>query len=289
MPIVGVDIGTTTISFVLLKNNRVLSKRKIQTPKSKKEFFKALKENIRSLSKSFKLTGIGIGVPGPLNQKGDLVLNPPNLTYLKYCSLAKIIKKEFKVKTKMENDGNCFALAEAILGAGKSAKKVYGITLGSGIGNGIVIDGKIYRGAFGSAGEAGHMTIKFDGLKCSCGNLGCWEEYASKKFIERKTRLEPKDLFELAKQGDKKAQRIFQEFGKNLGIGLANVINILDPEVVVIGGGLAKAKVFFFKSINQEIRRRVLSPLSRKYVKVKKAELGEYAGAIGASLLIDYY
>ena len=144
MPSLGVDIGATKINFVLLQNSRILKSRKVFTPKTKKELIKILKENIEGLAfpvKPAEIQGIGIGVPGPLNEKGDLILNPPNLRYLKNCPLAKIVEKELAAipgfrgkRVLMENDANCFVLGEAILGAGKGAKSVFGITLGSGLG-----------------------------------------------------------------------------------------------------------------------------------------------------------
>jgi len=208
--------------------------------------------------------------------------------------LAGLVEKELKIKTFMDNDANCFALGEAILGAGKSTETVFGITLGSGVGGGIIqklkvksekLKVKIYSGAFGSAGEVGHMCIKFDGFRCSCGNKGCLEEYASERFIKRKTKISPLELEKKAKRGDRNAQEIYRQLGKNLGVGLANIVNILDPEVIVIGGGISKAGEFILKSAKKEMQKRIISPVSKKYVKIKKAGLGDYAGAIGAALL----
>ncbi len=286
---IGVDIGKTKISFVLLKNWRVISRQKVFTPKNKKGIIKTVEENIKKLINDIPkrdILGIGIGAPGPLNKKGDLVLNPPNLKSLKNCPLAKIIEKDLKIKTRMENDVNCFTLAEAILGAGKNQETVVGITLGSGIGGGIVIKKKIFRGAFGSAGEIGHMVIKSDGFKCSCGNQGCFEEYASEKFLKRKSKLLPLELERKAKKGDKKAKRIYQELGRNLGIGLTNIINILDPDIIVIGGSIAKAGSLILNPAKKEVEKRVLSPQSKKSVKIKVAKLGEFSGAIGVALLL---
>lgn len=296
MTSLGVDIGATKINFVLLKNNRVLKSRKVLTPKIKKELIKILKENIKDLVSSVKpsdIRGIGIGVPGPLNKKGDLVLNPPNLRYLSKVSLSKIMEKELSStlyfrgkRVFMENDANCFVLGEAILGAGKGAKSVFGITLGSGLGGGLAINGKIYQGAFGSAGEAGHMVIKFDGPKCSCGSFGCFEGYCSEKFF-KKYKISPKDLLNKAIRGNKTSLRIFSEYGKYVGLGLGNIINLIDPEVVVVGGGIANAYKFFELALKSEMKKRVISPVSKKYVKIKRSKLGDFAGAIGAALLVN--
>jgi len=286
---VGIDIGKTKINFILLRNWRFVKGQKVFTPRSRKQIIRTIEDNVKNIINNIPkrdILGIGLGIPSPLNKKGDLVLNPPNLRSLKNCPLAKIIEKDLKIKTRMENDVNCFTLAEAVLGAGKKEEIVLGITLGSGIGGGIVINNEIYRGAFGSAGEVGHMTIKADGYKCSCGNQGCFEEYASEKFFKRKSKLLPEEIERKAKKGDRKSKKIYEEFGQNLGIGLTNLINILDPNVIVIGGSIAKAGSLIINPAKKEVKKRVLSPQSRKSVKIKVAKLGEFSGAVGAALLL---
>jgi len=294
--VIGVDIGGTKISFVLLKNWRLVKYRKVFTPKSKRKLIEIIEESIKKLIVGIpksRITGIGIGVPSSLNGKRDMILSPPNIRILKNCRLAKIIKKKLDIKTRMENDTACFTLAEAVMGAGKGYKTILGITLGTGIGGGIVFrKGKaheIYRGAFGRAGEVGHMAIKFDGLRCSCGNLGCFEQYASEEFIKRKTKVSPIELERRAKKGDKQARNIYREFGRNLGIGLANLINILDPEVIIIGGGFSKAGFLILNPAKKEIRKRVFLTQSKKFAKIKISKLKDSAGAIGAALLFQNY
>jgi len=289
---IGVDIGGTKINFVLLKNWRELGRKKVYTPKTKKEIIKVVEENIKDLMRGIsrsEMLGIGIGVPTVLDKKREVVLTPPNLKVLEGCCLAKIIRKDVGVKTKLENDANCFTLAETMMGAGKGCSSVFGITVGTGIGGGIVFkegkDYKIHHGFFGRAGEIGHMIINFDGFDCSCGSKGCFEEYASEKFIKRKSRLSSIELERMAKRGDKKAKKIYDEFSRNLGVGLANLINVLDPEVIVIGGGLAKASSLILKPIREEVKKKVFLTRSKKFAKIKTAELGEFAGAIGAAFL----
>lgn len=248
---IGIDIGGTKTTFVLLEGNKILKKEKVATPKSKREIIECLTLRVKKWG---KVTGIGIGVPGPLNEKRDLILNPPNLKILHNCPLAKLIEKETGLKTRMDNDANCFALAESLLGAGRGAKLVVAVTLGTGIGGGIVINGKIYPGAFGAAGEVGHMTIenKF------------WERVAAKN------------------------RKNYNKYGKYLGIGLSNLINVLDPEIIVLGGGMVNHYHAFIKRAKKEIKERVLSPLSKKKIKIKKAALGQWGGAVGAALLSKY-
>jgi len=290
---VGIDIGSTKTSFVLLEEGRVISSRKILTPKNKKEIVKIIKENTDGFKKEIpkqKIEGVGIGIAGPLNKERTLILNPPNLKILTNFSLSKIVEKNLGIKTKMENDVKCFTLAEAITGAGKNYDSVLGLTLGSGIGGGLVFKNEknkwvIWKGAFGGAGEVGHMTIKMDGEKCSCGNFGCFENYASEKLFD----IPPLEAEKRAKKGEQYSKTIYQEFGRNLGVGLANLINILDPEIVVIGGGIAKAWPLFLNAAKSEVKKRVLSVESKKSVKIKISKLGDLAGAIGAALLLENY
>ncbi len=287
---VGIDIGATKTIFVLMRNFRVLEVRKVLTPKNREKLILMLKRNIAEFEVGRKIEKIGIGVPGPLNEKRDLILNPPNLKCLWRYSLAKILEKSLKIKTKMDNDVNCFTLGEAIYGAGIGKKIVFGITLGTGVGGGLVLKSKekmdffIYWGAFGSAGEVGHLSIKFDGPRCSCGSLGCLEEYCSERFFEKR-KMVPQKAAKLAKKGDKKALTLFKEYGQYLGIGLSNVVNLVDPEIIVIGGGIAKAAKFFLPWAQAEMKKRIISPLSKKGVKIKLAKLGELSGAMGATLL----
>ena len=284
----GIDIGATKIIFVLLADNKVVQKKKIFTPKDKKALLRSLEENIIGLSfKAGPLAGVGIGVPAFLDFKKHLILDPPNLPCLKNCFLTKIVKSFLPKQTRvaMDNDANCFALSEAVLGAGRDAGIVFGVTLGSGIGGGIILNQRIYRGAYGAGGEVGHMSIKFDGYKCSCGSFGCFEEYASDKFFKRK-KINVKELSLTAAKGDKRSLQFFSDYGRYLGIGFANIVNVLDPEVIVVGGGISRASKFFVPAAQKELKKRVVSPLSKKYVKIKIAKLGESSGAIGAALLL---
>ena len=283
---IGIDIGGTKIVFVLMRNKKVIRKVRVDTPKNKRELIRVLIENIENLKGFQKIEGAGIGVAGTLDKKREKILNSPNLKYLNNFPLVKVLAKRLKLKVVMENDTNCFALAEATLGQGKGKNLVFGITLGSGIGGGLVIDSEIYKGGFGGAGEIGHTIIKFDGLKCTCGNLGCFEVYASKKFFEKR-KLLPKKLEKTADQGNKKAKKVFREYGKYLGIGIANIVNLLDPEIIIIGGGIARAHKHFLPETKKEAKKRILSPLGKKSLQIKMSKLGEKSAAVGAALLFN--
>ncbi len=242
---IGIDIGATKIIFVLLKDKKVIKKVKITTPKNKNLLIKALKDNLNNFPK----TKIGIGVPG-IVKKGKII-KCPNLKYLNNFNLAKELKGEIII----ENDANCFAFAETILGAGKNKKVVLGITLGSGLGSGLVINKKIHNNL-----ELGHRIIKPDGYKCSCGRKGCLECYASAKFLKRK----------------RASKKTFKQFGEYLGIGLNNALKSINVEVIVIGGGISKSWKSFLKETKKQIK---------KGVELKVSKLGETAGAIGAALI----
>lgn len=278
---IGIDIGATKISFVLLKNQKIIKKRKIATPKNRIGLIKGIKDNLKDFP---KINKIGLAVAGALDIKKGIVLKSPNLKYLNKFPLVKFLEKELKTKIIIENDANCFALAETVLGAGKNKNIVLGITLGSGLGGGLVINKKIYHGAFNTAIEPGHQTINFNGPKCKCGNIGCWEEYCSAKFFKRKG-YSASELAEKAKQKDKKALAIFREYGKYLGIGLINIIDLIEPEIIVIGGGISQAGSYFLKEAKKEIKERAFSPLAKKYTKIEISKLGEFSSAIGAGLL----
>jgi glucokinase len=247
---IGIDIGGHKINSVLMRNNKIIQKRKVPTKSiSNKEImiaqiFDCIENLIAGIDRK-KIKGIGIGVPAPVN-----------VTALKNVSLAEIVRREFKIKTKVDNDANCFGLAEAILGAGRSAEILAGLTLGTGIGGAIIVKGEIFHGVSNSAAEFGHMIIKKDGRRCDCGNRGCLEAYLSVKRRE-----------------------------EYLGIGLANIVNIFNPDIIVIGGGIVDAGKFLFEPARKIMRKNILSPLA-KNTKVVKAKLGEDAGAIGATLLL---
>jgi len=281
---IGIDVGATKISFVLLENRKVIKKRKIPTPKTKTKFIQEIKDNLKNFP---KINKIGLAIAGALDIKKGIVLESPNLKYLNNFPLVKVLEKELKSKIIIENDANCFALAEAVLGAGKNKNIVFGITLGSGLGGGLAINKKIYHGAFNTGVEPGHQTINFNGPKCSCGNISCWEEYCSAKFFKRKG-CSVLELARKAKQKDKRALAMFREYGKYLGVGLTNIIDLVEPEIIVIGGGISQAWPYFLKETKKEIKKRVFSPLAKKYTKIEISKLGEFSGAIGAGLLFTH-
>ncbi len=293
--IIGLDIGGTNIKGILLDGAKVRGKIKIPT-KSKtnqkmilRQIFKCVEKLTK---KGEKINGIGIGVAGPVDFKNQKILNPPNVTALKDLELGKIIEKNFRIKTIIDNDVHCLVFAEALLGAGKNKKIVVGLGLGTGVGGGIVIDKKIIYGKSGTAGEMGHMTIDKYGRKCACGQKGCLEAYIGEKGVRKtafeffKKRIDTISLYNLARKGDEQALETWKETGKYLGIGLANIVDMFNPDVIVIGGGIANAGELLLNSAKSEMRKNILS-VSAKKTQVLKTKLGEWAGAIGAGLLFN--
>jgi glucokinase len=290
---IGIDIGGTNIKGVLLNNNKVIARVKILT-KSKidrKILVNQIFECINKLIKNRKgVKKIGIGVAGPIDFKNQRVLNPANVTALENLYLGKIIRNKFKIKTVIDNDVHALVLAEAILGAGKNKNLVAGLGLGTGVGGGIVLNKKILYGAEGTAGEIGHTTIEDNGRKCTCGARGCVEAYISERGIRETSKevfgikIDTISLFKMAKKGDKKAIKVWKIVGQYLGIDLANIVDELNPDIIVIGGGIAGAGEFLLGPAKEQMKKNILSPLA-KNTKVVRAGLGDYAGAIGAALL----
>jgi len=244
---IGIDIGGYKINSALVKNNKIIKKCRvlIKSKSNKKIIITQIFDCIENLTLGInkkRIKGIGVGVPGPIDFRKQKVLNPPNMTGLKNIFLGKIIQEKFKIKTKIDNDVNCFTLAEAVMGVGENKKIVIGLTLGTGVGGGIVVDKKIFHGASGSAGEFGQMVIH-----------------------------------------DKRLE-FYKKNNRYLGIGLANIVNILNPDIIVIGGGIVSDKKFKLGQIKKTMKKYIWSS-SAKNTKVVKAKFGEDTGAIGATLL----
>ncbi len=291
---IGLDIGGSKINGVLLDQNQEVinkSRIKITSSESSSKVLAQVFDCIQELLPEKNLVqGIGLGVPGPIDLKNQQVLNPPNLAALKNSHLSREVENKFKIKTVLDNDTSCFSLAESVLGAGKGKKVVIGVTLGTGVGGGIVINNKIFQGSNDSAGEIGHMIIEKGGRQCSCGNKGCLESYLSASGIFKTAKEQElkvknsKQVWELAKKGNKKAIKVYNLTGEYLGIGLANLVNVINPDIIIIGGGISEVGEFLFESARAIMSKNILSPLA-KHTEVVKSQLGDDAGAIGAALL----
>jgi len=280
--IIGVDLGGTNIKTALISPDGNIIKKYETSTDVNKGTNTVINNIISSINKvkSGKILGIGIGSPGPLDYKTGTITNPVNLPF-RNISLKNIVEKKLKLKTFLDNDANCFTLAAAIFGQGKKYENVVGITLGTGLGGGFVINKKIYHGR-NNAAELGHITIKYDGPKSRCGNNGCIETHAAARGI---TSLygnsNPYSIQKLAFNNNKKALETYNKMGYYLGVGLTNIIYAIDPDVIIIGGKISNAWKFFNKSMIKAIKERYFS----KPCKIVKSNLKD-AGILGAAALV---
>jgi glucokinase len=246
--------------------------------------------------------GVGIGSPGPLNRETGTVINTPNLGWRNF-PLRDLIANAVNLPAVLDNDANCATYGEWWLGAGRNIGTLIGITLGTGIGGGIVLNGEIFHGVSDSAGEIGHMTIEANGRKCPCGNYGCLEAYASGPAISRRAiegldagadslltdlvrgnleEITAATVYEAVINGDPYANEVMRETAKFLGAGVANVINIFNPDMVVISGGVTKAGDHLFVPLRAEVRRRAFKS-ALDACEICAASLPGTAGVIGAA------
>jgi len=279
--IIGIDIGGTKMSAVLFNGKQVLADYTLATPKDDLNKFivmlGALIEPLRDKAKKdkVKIGGLGIGIPGVINlNEGKIVAcrNVPILNGLKIVDLIKE-KVDPDLEVKIDNDAECFTRAEALLGAGKKYKSVLGIIVGTGIGSGWWVNNNIFVGSHGTTGEIGKMIIDF------ATGQGLEDAY------HKLTQNNPEMLAEEAYKGDVLAEKVFDEFGKILGVAFSNVVNLIDPEIIVVGGGATKSADLFLSKAKKEVKIHVLNP-EAKDIRIVKSKLGEKAGAIGAALLV---
>ena len=282
---IGIDVGGTKTLGVLQQGETIIRSLRKKTPKANLDSF--LIHFIEELKEAKKIEGVGIGLPGIFNQDRTQIVHSPNLKNLEKLELKGILEKHFSIEVRLENDANCFAWEEYLDGAGKSFKNIVGLTIGTGLGSGIILDGKLFHGAYGNGAEFGHYIIKAGGAKCHCGNHGCWEQYASSQFIIRQTGNNARTVYRKAKEGDKSALKVWHYFGYWLGLGIANIINILEPEAIIIGGSLINAWDFFIDETRKTANKNTFSPLATRKVKIIKAQLGSQGGAIGAAHLFQ--
>lgn len=274
--IIGIDIGGSKIIVALVKDGKVFHKIKIETPKNKNEFLKKLEAIIEQLIEKAggqkNIRGIGCGIGGVLDLKKGIILSWSNIKFLDRFNIKNWLTEKFKCEVKIDNDARCFTRGEYLFGAGKGYRNIVGMTLGTGVGGGIIINGKMVYGN-GSAGELGHMII-------DCG--GDLESLTVKYMRGLKISLITSAYKNNKDRAIREALDFFEE---NLAIGIANVANILDPEAVIIGGGAAEAVKKIIPKIKKIADKFMISPESRKDVKILIGKLGEDAGPIGAAAL----
>jgi len=237
------------------------------------------------------LLGIGVAVPGLIDKEKGILGFAPNLGW-KNVYILKIFKDKFNLPVILDNEAKAAAIGEREFIYPKMDNMVF-ISINEGIGCGVILNGELYRGASGNAGEFGHIIIDTNGPECHCGNRGCWETLASESYIVNRylkssnsnKELTKKEIYQLGKNGDKKVIEIFNEAGRNIGVGLVNIINGLSPELLVIGGGIVEIKDYIYEEIIKKLEESALS-ISYKKVEIKFSELADLAAVYGMADLI---
>jgi glucokinase len=305
---VGIDIGGTNIKLIALgARGRVLGRRSIPSDveKGPKDAFSRIASTVSSLiADKSALTAAGVACAGLVDPVAGRLHSSPNLLAWENAPLARIAREHLGVYTVVENDANAAAYGEYFRGCGRGLGTFVCITLGTGVGGAIVIDGRLLRGSKNYAGEIGHTTICESGPRCHCGSRGCVEAYLGAYALIRETRqklrtrrsryltqwvsqrcpLTPKLIAEAAAKGDSVAREVFAEAGTHLGTAMANLINIFNPDVIAVAGGVAKGFHLMKPRMDEEIRKRAF-PESSRVARVARARLGTDAAAIGAALL----
>jgi glucokinase len=330
---IGVDLGGTNLRIAAIDDRGRLmekvtfgTKTIIGRDQVLNDMCTAIRQTTAKYQTNGTLLGVGIGLPGIIDMKTGMMRESPNLPGWADYPVRAEIEKRMNTPVIMENDANCAALGEKWLGAGRHVGDMLMLTLGTGVGGGIVIGGKIHHGMTGMAGEFGHMTVEPEGNPCGCGNRGCLEQYSSATAVVRMAReaiaageapglakaassdveFSAKEIYNLAIQGDQAARKIFRRAGRALGIALATLINGLNLEMYVIGGGVSSAWEAFAPSVFEELRQRSMvwaatapvdplaspsgaaaqvEPIGGQQTIVTRALLGSDAGLYGAARL----
>lgn len=303
------DLGGTHLrSAIVDQTGKIHFQLKQKTPAAQKPeeivdvLVAAVREcNQQHTSEQHPLEAVSVVVPGTVNVASGIVVKAPNLPCLDGFHLTEALSCVLKRPTILENDANAAAVGEMWQGAARGRHTIVCVTLGTGVGGGIILDGKLWHGVSDSAAEIGHMCVDpFGGVACTCGSRGCLEVYASATAIVRMTReakprhstsclqtdddLTAETIYRAGVKGDELALEVFRRMGVYLGIGLANLINILNPEMIVIGGGVVNAWELFEKDMNHQVAERAF-PLLADQVKIVPAECGDDAGLLGAAKL----
>ena len=276
----GLDIGGTKINGVLFANGEVAENFQVATPTDNLGhliiMIKAVLDPLRERAAQDHQTidFLGIGVPGTVNQRAERVVACINMPILDNIKLLARLRNELELNLpmKLDNDANCFTRAEAKLGAGVGLNNIYALTIGTGIGGGWWFNDRIYQGSHGHAGEIGEMLIDFD------------HQITLEEAYKKLTQNNPRLLAQEAYEGDILAEKCFQELGAYLGLAFANIVNLLDPEIIVIGGGTSASSDLFLKTAHKTMKK-YLSSKETKKISIVKSKLGANAGAIGAALL----
>lgn len=289
----GFDLGGTELKYGLINSaGQVVYKNKVASPPNIQELMSLLKNLWLELRQKYgnKIKAAGFGFAGFYSLKKQRILHSPNYPALNNYPLFPALKKTFPIPFSVHNDANLAAFGEYMYGSGRGVQSLVFLTIGTGVGSGIILDGELWQGKCGFAGELGHITVNPEGIRCNCGNTGCLETEVSAPALVRNylnfsgstEQLTAKDIYLRARAGDQAARKSFERCGYFLGIGLGIVINFLNPEKIIIGGGVMNAGQWLLKPAISEARKRS-NPVSFACCHIQKATLGNEAGFIGAA------
>ncbi|GGP69463.1 ROK family glucokinase [Streptomyces abikoensis] len=303
---IGVDIGGTKIAAgVVDEEGSILATCKVPTPDTPEGVIDAIADAVRTVSEGFEVEAVGIGAAGYVDDKRATVLFAPNINW-RHEALKDKVEQRVGLPVVVENDANAAAWGEYRFGAGQGHDDVICITLGTGLGGGIIIGNKLRRGRFGVAAEFGHIRVVPDGLLCGCGSQGCWEQYASGRALVRYAKqraqatpenaeillglgdgtvegIEGKHVSDAARQGDPVAIDSFRELARWAGAGLADLASLFDPSAFIVGGGVSDEGDLVLDPIRKSFRRWLVGGQWRPHAQVLAAQLGGKAGLVGAA------
>jgi glucokinase len=285
--VIGIDLGGSAIKLGRFdQEGNCLQSLTVPTPQPPypEAVLADMVGAIAQLDPDQQSVAIGVGTPGPTDAAGRIARVAINLVGWQDVPLADWLEAKTGKPTILANDANCAGLGEYWLGAGRSCQHLIMLTLGTGVGGAVILDGKLFVGHYGTAAELGLITLNPDGPKCNSGNRGSLEQHVSIQAIRRITGLEPDELGRRAQAGDREAIAFWQQYGRDLGAGLASLVYILTPETIILGGGISASARFFLPTVMTELEQRVL-PSSRSGLQVVTAALGNQAGIVGAAKL----
>lgn len=313
MIVIGVDIGGTSIKGASInEKGEILDRFSLDVNKEDRpektvgDMCDVINEFVKTHKYNEPIKGIGIGSPGVIDHEKGEILSSPNLLSWEHFKLREFVEKRTNLPVELNNDANVAALGEAVFGSGKEYTNVVMLTLGTGVGSGIILNKKIYDGHFHQGAEIGHMVIRVNGHKCGCGRRGCLETYASATALIRDSKKaysrDPKSLmgnvaqelgkfdarvpFIAARRGDKTAIRVVRNYVRDLSEGILNVCNIFRPEVVILSGGVANEGDYLFDMIRDYLKKFDYGMQHSPFVGIKPSKLGYDSGKIGAACLV---
>lgn len=296
-PAIGIDIGGTRLKAALVSPNGLLSGQLVERSRMN-EPYPAVRDQLASVIAALTIASdctpvaVGIGVAGLMDGSRRRVIAAPNCPGVVGSPLVDDLERATGIAVVMDNDANVMALGEGASGAAKGIRHFLAVTLGTGVGGAVIYDGCLLRGASGGGGEIGHLCIDRHGPRCGCGSNGCLESFIGMKGIERwiarnvggLRRIGMGGLSDLAQGGDTEAIRVFEFVGRTLGVALAGLVNVFNPQAIVVGGGIASAGPMLFNPLREEIARRAFRVYTEGLA-ISPAELGNWAGVVGAGML----